>query len=287
MSPPDPSSRKALGRGLAALMPTAAQPGPGAGLRTLPIEKIRPNPTQPRKLFDADLLDELAASIRENGILQPILVRRGEGDGYQIIAGERRWRAAGRAGLQEIPVIIKEFNDAEGLMVALVENIQRADLDPLEEAEAYSRLLRDHSLTQEQVGQAVGRSRAAVANTLRLLKLPQPIIEMLADGRLTAGHARALMMVEGEPEQVKLAEELVARGASVRDAESRARMLRRSATQTAKPSKPAADRSLEERLSRALQTRVLLHHANGKGRVEIYFHSFEHLDALLEKIEPA
>lgn len=294
----DSGTRKALGRGLAALIPPAPPasggPGPaaptnsaasGPGLRTLPIERLKPNPTQPRKVFDPDKLDELAASIREQGLLQPIIVRR-QGDAYEIVAGERRWRAATRAGYQEVPVVVRELTDEAALQIALVENIQRADLDPLEEAEAYSRLIREHGMTQEEVGQAVGKSRVAITNSLRLLKLPPPIVEMLADGRLTAGHARALMTLPTEPDMVRLAEDVVRRRASVRDTEAKARMMNRSAkkAESGKPRSPN-DVGLEERLQRTLQTKVRLHHRAGKGRVEIFFHSLEELDRILEIIE--
>lgn len=284
MTSPDSGSRKALGRGLAALMPST-RASAVAGLRNLPIEKIHPNPKQPRKHFDADKLDELAASIREQGVLQPVIVRRAADDGYELIAGERRWRAAGRAGYQEIPALIKDCSDRDALKVSLVENVQREDLDPLEEAEAYSRLVREHGLTQEEVGQAVGRSRSAITNAMRLLKLPEKILAMLADGRLTAGHARALMTLKDDRDQLELAIELNKRGASVREAEARARMLNRSKGKIEKPKKTAADMSLEERLMRALQTKVRLHHNNGKGHLEIFFHSYAHLDGILERLE--
>lgn len=285
----DQGPRKALGRGLAALIPpaapttTAAPQGPA---RVLPIESVHPNPTQPRKYFDPDRLDELAASIREQGVLQPIVVRK-SAEGYEIVAGERRWRAAARAGLQEVPAVVREFSDSVALQVALVENIQRADLDPLEEAEAYSRLIREYDMTQEQVGQAVGKSRSAVTNALRLLKLPEPVIAMLAQGQITAGHARALMTLEDPKDQLKLAEDIVTRKSSVRDAEAKARMINRSQRQEAKGAakRSHADLHLEERLMRALQTKVRLHHRNGKGRVEIFFHSYEQLDGLLERLE--
>ncbi len=284
MATPETGSRKALGRGLAALIPSAPSSG---DVRKLPIEKVRPNPRQPRKHFDPDRLDELAASIREQGVLQPIIVRKQENH-YEIITGERRWRATSRAGLQEIPVLIKDYTDQEALQVALVENIQREDLDALEEAEAFSRLIREHGLTQEQVGQAIGRSRAAVSNSMRLLKLPETLLDHLAKGKLTAGHARALMTLKNEQDMLKLADDVIKRGASVRDTEAKARMLNRSGKKGAAKTEPrsAGDIDLEERLMRALQTKVHLHHRNGKGRLEILFHSYEHLDTILAKIDP-
>jgi ParB family chromosome partitioning protein len=280
----DAHSRKALGRGLAALIPSAPSSAPTAGLRTLPIERLHPCPTQPRKHFDEQALEELAQSIRERGVLQPIIVRKA-GESYEIVAGERRWRAAARAELHEVPAIIKELTDSDVVEVALIENLQRRDLDPLEEAEAYARLLREHGRTQEQIATALGVSRAAVANSLRLLKLPPPVIEMLADGRLTAGHARALMTVSDDGEMEKLATDAVRRGLSVRELERAARLIKHSKESLAKAAgadKTPAEVAVEERLMRRLRTKARLHHRKGTGRIEIAFHSFEQLDQILE-----
>jgi ParB family chromosome partitioning protein len=273
--------RKALGRGLAALIPQASST-PAAGLRELAIERIHPNRRQPRKVFDEETLEELSHSIKVRGVLQPIVVRR-RGDEYEIVAGERRWRAAQRAGLDKIPAVVKELSDADAIQVALVENLQRQDLDPLEEAEAFSRLIREHGLSQEAVADAVGKSRPSVTNSLRLLKLPSPILQMLADGRLTAGHARALMLLDADTGMLKLAEAIVERGMSVRDAERQARQL----TKKRKPAehKTPAETNVEERLQRALGTRIRLRHRRGKGRIEIYFHSLAQLNDLLERID--
>lgn len=287
----DVGPRKALGRGLAALMPTAAPPTtPHAGnngFRHLPIERVHPNRTQPRKQFDETGLNDLAESIKTQGVLQPLVVRR-MGDDYEIVAGERRWRAASRAGLHEVPAVIKEFTDSAALQVALIENIQRRDLDALEEAEAFNRLIRDHDLTHEQVAQAVGKSRAAISNSLRLLKLPDDVLVMLADGRLTAGHARALMTLNDKTSMSRLAADLVGRRASVRDAESKARQLLKANKRQSSAATPAtpAEVSVEERLQRALGTKVRLRQRQGKGRIEIFFHSLDALDALLDKLVP-
>jgi len=283
----DLGPRKALGRGLAALIPSVPETSvPSAALKQLAIERIRPNRTQPRKQFDEQALEELAASIRTRGVLQPIVVRR-HAEGYEIVAGERRWRAAAKAGLTEIPAVVKELGDTEALQVALIENIQREDLDPLEEAESYHRLVSEYELTQEQVAQAVGKSRAAVANSMRLLKLPEVLLEMLADGRLTAGHARALMTVGNEAAMHKLADEITTHHLNVREVERRARALQgRKKKAEAQASATPAERTVEERLQRALGTKVRLHHRDGKGHIEIQFHSLDELDALLDKIAP-
>jgi len=279
----DRGPRKALGRGLASLIPSAPS-GAGPGIRTLPIEKIRPNKRQPRKQFDKQRLEELAVSIEHQGVLQPIIVRK-VGEEYEIVAGERRWRAATQAGLQEIPVILREFSDRDTLQVALIENIQRADLDPLEEAEAYARLMREHSMTQEQVAEAVGKGRVSIANALRMLKLPEPVLEMLADGRLTAGHAKAIMMVQSDADRIKLAHDTVQRAASVREVEQRARAMSRSQKKAPDKATPA-ELAVEERLMRKLSTKVRLHQRKGKGRIEIHFHSLDQLDEILDRIAP-
>lgn len=294
----DNGPRKALGRGLAALIPSAGagqpvagQPVPGAqplsasssGLRMLPIERVIPNKTQPRKVFNEEALSDLASSIAEKGVLQPIVVRR-RGDNYEIVAGERRWRASSRAGLHEIPAIVKEFSDSESLQVALIENIQRQDLDPIEEAEAYGRLITEYDLTQDDVALAVGKSRVTVTNALRLLKLPAPVLAMLADGRLTAGHARALLTVNSTSQQEKLANDVATRKLSVRDTERLARQIAKDTKPAAVDDKKPSERSVEERLMRALGTKVRLKHRNGKGRLEIHFHSLDQLDQLLDKL---
>lgn len=279
--------RKALGRGLAALIPQAPASSASGGPRSLAVERIRPSKDQPRKVFDKEALEELANSIREHGVLQPVIVRKLGAD-YQIVAGERRWRASSLAGLQEIPVIIKDLTDSSTLEIALVENIQRQDLDPLEEAEAYHRLAREHGRTQEDISKAVGKSRAAVANTMRLLKLPRQITELLAAGSLTAGHARALMTLDDDADMLKLALDAVRRRASVRDTESRAKMMKRSTNRSAKTiAQPTpAERSVTERVTRALGTKVEIKQRKGKGTLEIHFHSLDQLDDLLNRIAP-
>lgn len=283
--------RKALGRGLAALIPGAdaspasAAPIDNQGLRMLSIERIQPNPAQPRKTFESGPLAELSESIKEHGVLQPVVVRR-LGSQYELVAGERRWRAAAKAGLHEVPALIKDLADSEALAVALVENVQRHDLDPLEEADAYRRLVEDYSLSHDDVAAAVGKSRSAVTNALRLLKMPREILDFLAAGQLTAGHARAVMTTNSDEDAVKLAQDVVQRKLSVREAEHRARALRVSrqkvAAGTAVRSK--SEVALEERLQSSLGTKVRLHHRGGKGKIELSFHSLEHLDELVDRL---
>ena len=291
-------NRKVLGRGLAALMPSGPAPtattAAGQGLRQLPIERVHPNKTQPRKVFDETALNELVNSIKLRGVLQPIVVRR-EGDGYQIVAGERRWRAAMKAGLREIPAVVKEYSDSDALQVALIENLLRADLDPLEEAESFSRLIEEHGLTHDEVATAMSRSRSAITNSLRLLKLPKNVLEKLADGRMTAGHARALMAVSESAQVEKLATDIVNRKLSVRETEHHARQIEKTTGKkggaagkgkaaVGKSSRSAEEASVEERLQRALGTKVRLHHRGGRGRIEVFFHSFDELDSILEKL---
>ncbi|MEO1174636.1 MAG: ParB/RepB/Spo0J family partition protein [Myxococcota bacterium] len=283
--------RKALGRGLAALIPGAETPAPAppaadaSGLRTLSIERIRPNPEQPRKTFEPKALEELAESIKEHGVLQPLVVRR-VGSQYQIVAGERRWRAAAKAGLHEVPALIKDFADSDVLAVALVENVQRQDLDPLEEADAYRRLVEDYDLSHDDVAAAVGKSRSAVTNALRLLKMPHEILEHLGAGRLTAGHARAVMTVNDDMDAVKLANDVAQRKLSVRETEHRARALRLSKkrVKSGGAARSKSEVALEERLQAGLGTKVRLHHRGGKGKLELSFHSLEHLDELVDRL---
>lgn len=279
----EPLQRKALGRGLAALLPQVST-ATSATIRELSIEKVQPNRRQPRKIFDEEKLEELAQSISARGVLQPIVVRQ-HGDAYEIVAGERRWRAAARAGLKKIPAVVKELNDSDVIQVALIENIQRQDLDPLEEAEAYSRLVREYRVQQENLAAAVGKSRSAIANSLRLLKLPSSIIKLLADGKLTAGHARALMTLKSEEHIPKLAKMIIDRKWSVREAEHQARLFNVSPKTHAKNPQTPAELQVQDRLQKSLGTRVRLHHRKGKGRIEIFFHSLQQLNDLLGQIE--
>jgi ParB family chromosome partitioning protein len=295
--------RKALGRGLAALLPGASSPGQpppiptaalagragGEGLRTVAIEEVHPSSSQPRKSFDDVRLGELAESIRTQGIIQPLVVRVRSGGGYELVAGERRWRAAQRAGLHEVPVVVREIAEARAFEMALVENLQREDLNPIEEAEGYQRLLAEYGYTQESLASRVGKDRSTVANALRLLKLPSGVRELVIGGRLGMGHARALLGLESDDAIERLARATVSRGLSVRQVESHVRRERTRA-QTPPPAPPrpsAAARDLTERLQRHLMARVRLVEAGpGKGHLEIHYASLDELDSLLAKILP-
>jgi ParB family chromosome partitioning protein len=271
--------RKALGKGLSALLPDP-EPGPAPGEATeVPVDQLEPNPHQPRTAMDAERLDELAASIRESGIVQPILVRR-KGAGYQIIAGERRWRAAQKAGLERVPVTVRDVADHELLELALVENIQRQELSALEEAQAYQRLQEELGFTQEQVARKVGRDRVTVANTMRLLRSPREIKELLAAGRLDAGHARALLALEHADDQVALGREAARKGLSVREVERRVALQRAPAKPAAR--KDANTRAAEERLRTALGTRVQIARRGKGGALRIAFTSEAELNRIFE-----
>ena len=278
--PPSPR-RSGLGRGLAALIPA----GPDTSrLEEIPLEEIRPNPRQPREAFEDEGLGALAESIRAVGVLQPVLVRP-SGAGYELIAGERRWRAARRAGLASIPAVVREAGDSSILEQALVENLHREDLNPLEEAAGLRQLIDDFGLTHEEVGRRVGRSRAAISNALRLLSLPASVQSRLVSGQLTAGHARALLGLDSAGEQEALAEEVVRRGWSVRATEE-AVASRAERPPVARPTRspPAADRrksaallEAEASLSDYLETRVTIQPADRRGRVIIEYGSMEDL----------
>lgn len=287
-----PPERRGLGRGLSALMaeagvdlardPTATPPAPD---RRVPVAALRPNPDQPRRIFDAAALDDLARSIREKGVLQPLIVRPlpGEPDRYEIVAGERRWRAAQRAGLHEVPILVREFDDTEVLEIGIVENIQREGLNPIEEAAAYRQLVDRFGRTQDRIAEALGKSRSHVANALRLLSLPPSVQAMVLDGRLSAGHARALVTA-ADPEG--LARRVLARGLNVRQTESLARAAQASAGAPAGPAaletrKDADTRALQESLTAALGLRVTIdHRADGSGAVTIRYRNLDQLDGL-------
>jgi ParB family chromosome partitioning protein len=282
-----------MGRGLSALIPQAAQgavPVSGelpqkGGVVRLPIESIRRDGNQPRKAFDEAKLQELAGSIKAQGLIQPVLVRR-DGDGYRLIAGERRWRAAQLAGLKEIPSIVREASDAEAFELALVENLQRADLNPIEEAEGYRRLVEEYKLTQEQVSQRVGKERSTVANSLRLLGLPDEVKSLVADGSLDMGHARALLGVAKASQLVELAAKVAAGKLSVRETETLVRSHKDSGKSgaAARPKESPTARQLVEQLQRALGTKVRIVDRGGKGTLEIDFFSYEDLDRLIHLI---
>jgi len=284
--------RTGLGKGLGSLIPTTDRLQEAEGqLRELPISEIVANTYQPRDHFDEEALVSLSASIRSVGVLQPILVRQTGENSYELIAGERRWRAAKRAGLQSIPAIVRPVEDGDSLEQALVENLHREDLSPLEEAAAYQRLMEEFSMTQEEVATRVGRSRSSVANTLRLLQLPASIQRLLRDGRLSAGHARALLGTPDRSFQESLAKAVVNDKLSVREVEDRVREHGESpgggTTVGERPSttlKPAADLEAEALLSEHLDTRVSVASGRAKGRIVIEFATFDDLARIVTTI---
>ncbi len=286
-------SRQALGRGLESLIPlngnldeAPASTAATANRQELPIDVIAPNPFQPRREFQPHELEELAASIREKGVMQPIIVRPKADGQYELVAGERRLRASKLAGLGQIPAIIRDISDRDSMEMALIENIQRADLNPVEEARAYQQLMLQFQLTQEEMAAKVGKDRSSVANTLRLLKLPINVLDMVGDGRLSEGHARALMTLEDETAMQNLADKIVRDSLSVREVERLAQGI--------KPPKPAKVKSakteikdpharhLEEELRRKMGTHVRVIPRNGqKGKIEIEYYSLEDLDRIV------
>ena len=278
------TKRKALGRGLSALIPepeVPSAPGP-APAGEVAISALDPNPFQPRGALDPGRLAELAASVRESGIVQPILVRR-RGDRFQIIAGERRFRAAQAAGLSTVPVTVRDVDDEHLLELALVENIQREELNPIEEAQAFHRLQDEFHLTQEEIARRVGRDRTTVANTLRLLRLPRELREMVATSRLDAGHARALLALDRAEDQVALGREAARKGLSVREVERRVAYLRapRSAG-GGRPRKDANTRAAEERLRAALGARVEIARRGKGGQIRVLFAGEAELNRLFD-----
>lgn len=285
--------RRGLGRGLSALMADVAPavenaPSPSRAELTVPIEKIRPNPDQPRRSFAEEALEDLANSIREKGIIQPLILRVDPRDsaGFQIVAGERRWRAAQRAQLHEVPAIVRDFDDTEVLEVAIIENIQRADLNPVEEAAGYRQLMDRFGHTQEKLAEALGKSRSHIANTLRLLSLAPEPLALLRDGKITAGHARALLTAT---DPVALARKIVADGLSVRDAERLAKEPpKRAGGDKAKgrSEKDADTRALEKDLRAALGMKVSIDHEVGgeSGKLTIRYASLDDLDEICRRL---
>ncbi len=275
--------RRGLGRGLDALIPTElAEPNPPSDAVTMvPIHLIQPNPFQPRQDFRDDELEVLAASIKRHGVLQPVILRPKE-DGYELVAGERRWRAAMRAGLTEIPSIIRPCSDEEMLALALIENLQREDLNPLEEALAYQTLMQRFGFTQEEIAQRVGKSRATVANTLRLLQLPEPIRRALRDGTITEGHARALLGAPDEGAMMEAFQLVLKRHLSVRQTEALIRRLAQP-KRSRRPEDPHL-KALQHLLEERLQAPVRLRKGRKGGVLEIRFYSDDELDALVKRL---
>lgn len=276
-----PGKRKALGRGLGALIPTKEPPalakGPAVAAR---VEAIRPNPWQPRTTFQEQSLRELADSIRQRGVLQPLVVRPVDG-GYELISGERRFRAAQMVGLEQVPIVVRETTDTEMLEIALIENVQREDLNPIEEARAYRRMVEELGLTQDAISARVGKDRSTVANALRLLVLPAKLQAQVESGRISAGHARALAGAGTEAAKLAIAERVTKDRLSVRDTERLAREARRKG--------PSTDqRAAEDRLTRTLGTKVTLQvRRSGAGKVVVDFYSLEQLNDLIDRLTGA
>ncbi len=283
--------RSGLGKGLSSLIPTDAESGVAGTMTELPISAIQPNEYQPRSRFEEESLVSLTDSIRELGVLQPVLVRQTGPDRYELIAGERRWRAARRAGLPTVPAIVRDSDNRHSLEQALVENLHREDLNALEEASAFQQLIDEFSLTQEQVAQRVGKSRSAVANTLRLFQLPGSVQRLVASGELAAGHARALLACPDRAVQEQLAEQIVAEGLNVRQVEERVRSLTAGEPEpTPAPShavgetRPAAVLELEEILGNHLATRVRVSSGTGKGKLTVEYADLDDLNRIFRAI---
>jgi ParB family chromosome partitioning protein len=279
--------RPALGKGLSALIPDVPEPPQRTGALEIDIDQLTPNDLQPRLRIDEPKLEELAQSIKSNGIIQPILVRR-DGDGYRIIAGERRWRAAQRAGLRRVPVVVRDVPPGEQVLeLALIENLQRENLNPVDEALAFQRLAEDFSMTQDQIAAAVGKDRSSIANTMRLLKLPEEVRGDLAAGALSAGHARALLALSDAAAQRQAAREVISRALSVRETEGLVKRLHeaRAGTAPRRPDGPTKDvhtRAAEDRLRFALGTKVRIVRKRHGGRIEVDFTSEAELNRLYE-----
>ncbi len=281
-------NRKALGKGINALIPDFELGVPEtapvtASAGELLVDEIAPNRFQPRKYFDDDKLEELVLSIKENGVLQPVVVQKGKNN-YELIVGERRWRAAKKAGLKKIPAIVREASDVQALELAIIENIHRQDLNPIEEAEAYQRLLNEFGLTQEKLGQRLGKNRVSITNTLRLLKLPQKIKEDVIAGRLTMGHARALLGVDSAKELELLRQEIIAKNLNVRQVEARVRQLKNPKPQREAAAKDVFLKNLETDLQRKLGTKVEIAPQKKGGKMVITYYSNEDLDRILGMI---
>lgn len=278
-------AKSGLGKGLESLMGEANyEVGAVKADNTLKIDQIKPNPGQPRKNFDETALNELAESIKNNGILQPILVRK-KGKTYEIVAGERRYQAAKIAGLEEVPVVIREISDQEVFQLALIENLQRSDLTPIEEAQGYKQLIEQNGLTQEQLGKVLSKSRSAITNTLRLLDLPNEVQDLIANGKITAGHARAILAVSNEEGRIKLAQKVIDEGLSVRQTETLAPLFSdMKETKRTRTVTPQSYKTAARQLRLTLDANVKVRQVRGKNKIEIEFKDEEDLERLLSSI---
>lgn len=257
-----------------------------SGISYINIDEIKPNANQPRKTFDEGKLEELASSIEAHGLIQPLVVRKSN-NGYEIVAGERRWRAARKIGLREIPAIVRELNDEENMLLAIIENMQREDLDPIEEAEGINQMIEIYGLSQEQVSKSLGKSRPYISNQLRLLKLPTDIRKLVSEGKLSSGHVRALINVPDENKQISLAKQAVEQGLSVRQIEVLAKESKdvTKKAKSKKPKKSADVKRVEEDLKNTLGTKVNLNQNGKKGKIEIEFYSKDELERLIEMLK--
>ena len=257
----------------------------GGGIDYIDINDIKPNSNQPRKTFDEDKLNELAASIEEHGLIQPLVLRKAE-KGYEIVAGERRWRAARKIGIREIPCIVRELTDEENMLLAIIENMQREDLNPIEEAEGIRQMIDTYGLTQEEVSKSVGKSRPYIANSLRLLRLPETVRKYVEDGSLSTGHAKAIAAVSDEKKQIELAEVAIRDGLSVRQLEKLAQQDKSGVKTRSRVKQKTADvKRVEEDLKNALGTKVTLNQKGKKGKIEIEFYSKDELERLIELLK--
>lgn len=257
----------------------------GGGIDYIDINDIKPNSNQPRKTFDEDKLNELAASIEEHGLIQPLVLRKAE-KGYEIVAGERRWRAARKIGIREIPCIVRELTDEENMLLAIIENMQREDLNPIEEAEGIRQMIDTYGLTQEEVSKSVGKSRPYIANSLRLLRLPETVRKYIEDGSLSTGHAKAIAAVSDEKKQIELAEVAIRDGLSVRQLEKLAQQDKSGVKTRSRVKQKTADvKRVEEDLKNALGTKVTLNQKGKKGKIEIEFYSKDELERLIELLK--
>ncbi len=276
-------ARRRLGRGLDGLLPAVPPASERVAKNTAAIEDLHPGRLQPRTRIDAEALAELAASIREHGVLEPILVRKRSAGGFEIIAGERRWRAAQQAGLKNVPIFVHNLDDEAAFEAALVENLQREDLNPMETARAFQRLVDDYGYTQEVIATRVGKERSTVANALRLLKLPKDVMDLVEDGELSEGHARALLSASNVSTMKRLARTAVSKGWSVREAERHAR--KGNGAPKAKAVKSPNVRDLEQRLSRALGSTATIHESSKeRGQIRIHYASLAELDRIIDKL---
>jgi ParB family chromosome partitioning protein len=274
--------KSGLGKGLGALIRESEQ-DVQASVTELKITELEANQSQPRRFFDDQALQELSASIKEHGVVQPIIVRKVD-ESYQIVAGERRWRAARLAGLKTVPVVVKDYSNVQVMEIALIENLQRQDLNSIEEALAYKSLIEEYDLTQEEISAQIGKSRSAIANTLRLLNLPEDIKDLVVHGKISAGHARALLAVEDKKKQLEIANKIIEQQLNVRDIEKLA-LQKDNKEEKVAPKKDVEIVELEDKLKKVLATKVNIIHKKNKGKIEIEYYSIDDLDRILELLQ--